>query len=365
MKDFQNFMPTKILCGKNIIRKNSFLLKDYGKKAFIITGKNSSKKNGSLDDIINALNENNIEHYIFDGVEENPSIETVNTAAKIGINENVDFIIGIGGGSPIDASKAIGILINNPEYTAEQLFSVPCLKSLPLVAIPTTAGTGTEVTPYAILTDHKARTKRNFGQNVFPEIALLDPSYLIDTPDNITINTAVDALSHLIEGYISVNSNILSDSAAEKGLSLFCECMEALKTKDFTFEIREKLLLVSTLGGITIAQSGTSLPHGMGYPLTYHNNIPHGKANGLLLKSYLEFCGNIPEVKMILSILELSTLDEFGQFLKQLLSRDYTISEDEIQRYTKSMINNTAKLKNHPSEVNEKDIYEMYITSLL
>jgi alcohol dehydrogenase len=187
----------------------------------------------------------------------------------------------------------------------------------------------------------------------------------MDTPDNITINTAIDALSHLVEGYISTNSNILSDSSAEKGISLFYECMDALKTRDFTFETREKLLLISTLGGITIAQSGTSLPHGMGYPLTYYNNIPHGKANGLLLKSYLEFCGNNPKVKMILSLMELSTLDELGQFLKQLFCKDYTISEDEIQRYTKSMINNTAKLKNHPDEVTEKDIYEMYITSLL
>lgn len=365
MSNFQYFMPTKVFCGKDIISKNKSLFGNYGKKAFIITGKNSSKINGSLEDVINALNESEIEYCIFNNVEENPSIETVETAVEIGRNEKVDFLIGIGGGSPIDAAKAIGILINNPEYNGYDIFTAPPLASLPLIAVPTTAGTGTEVTPYAILTDNKARTKRNFGQKVFPEIALLDASYLMNTPDNITINTAVDALSHLIEGYLSIKSNLLSDSAAEKGLLLFWECIDALKDKDFSFEIREKLLLSSTLGGIVIAQSGTSLPHGMGYALTYSKNIPHGKANGLLLKSYLELCGNNPKVKNILSILELNSLDKFGQFILNLVVKDCSVTEAEIRNYTKSMISNTSKLKNHPGEVTEKDIYEMYITSLL
>src|SRR5690606_31201061 len=110
--------------------------------------------------------------------------------------------------------------------------------------------------------------KRGICQKVFPELALLDIKYLMFLPTDITINTAVDTLSHLIEGYLSSNSNIISDALAEKGLKLFGECLNMIKEKDFIHTVREKLMIASTLAGMVIAQSGTSLPHGMGYALT-------------------------------------------------------------------------------------------------
>ncbi|MFD3158487.1 iron-containing alcohol dehydrogenase family protein [Haloimpatiens sp. FM7330] len=365
MNDFQYLMSTKVLYGKDIIIKEAELFKKFGKKAFIVTGKSSSKKNGSLNDVVNALKKNNIEYCIFDNVEENPSLEMIDEAAQIGREENVDFIIGIGGGSPLDSSKGIGVLLKNKNANVEDLYNEPKLDSIPIIAVPTTAGTGSEVTPYAIFTNHKIKTKKNFMHRVFPKIAFLDAKYLMHTPYNVTVNTCVDALSHLVEGYLSSKANILSDAAAEKGMRLFGECIPYIKENNFTYEVRKKLLLISTLAGMVIAQSGTSLPHGMGYPLTYFHGIPHGKANGLLLKAYLEFCEDKKKVESILECIRMNNTDELGELLNEILGKENFVSEDEINEYTNSMINNKGKLKNHPYKVNREDIFKIYKESLM
>lgn len=364
LKDFRYYMPTEVFCGKDIVNKKADLFLNYGKKAFIITGRNSSKRNGSLDDVISILKEKNIHYCIFNEIEEKPSLEIVARAADIGKREEVDFIIGIGGGSPIDAAKGIGILIRNKDIHVEELFSQQQFESIPIIALPTTAGTGTEVTPYAIFTDHKMKTKRNFSQKVFPKIAFLDPKYLMTTSEDVTINTAVDALSHLIEGYLTTKANFLSDATAEKGMKLFGQCMEALENRKFTYKIREKLLLVSTLGGKVIAQTGTSLPHGMGYPLTYFKGVPHGKANGILLKEYLNLCSNKEKVNNIFTCMGLSNIEEFGVFIEKIIDKDIIIGEEEINQYVEAMVSNEAKLKNHPDKVTKEDILKIYTDSM-
>jgi alcohol dehydrogenase class IV len=357
-------MPTKILLDKDVINKNSMLFAKYRGKALIVTGKTSSIVNGSLEDVTNALKKEGITYDIFNDVEENPSLETVENIAKFGKAQNSNFIIGIGGGSPIDAAKAAGVLINNPSATRYNLFDSPHLISIPVIAVPTTAGTGTETTPYAILTDNELQTKRGICQKVFPDFALLDVAYLMFIPEDITINTSVDALSHLIEGYLSSNANILSDALAEKGLKLFGECLNMLKEKDFTYQIREKLMVASALAGMVIAQAGTSLPHGMGYPLTYFHKIPHGKANGVLLKSYLEFCADENKVRKILYLLTLENLDELGIFLNSMLGQVNTVSYEDICSYSDKMAINNDKLKNHPAVVIREDILKIYNDSL-
>ncbi|MGH4122389.1 MAG: iron-containing alcohol dehydrogenase family protein [Clostridium sp.] len=363
--EFMNYyMPTKILLGEDVVLKNSNLFNNYGKKALIVTGKNSSIINGSLKDVTTALRSEGILYDIFNSVEENPSLETVENIAELGRAQKSNFIIGIGGGSPIDASKAAGVLINNPKATRYNLFDSPHLKSIPVIALPTTAGTGSETTPYSIVTDNEMQTKRGICQRIFPEYALLDVKYLMFLPDPITINTSIDALSHLIEGYMSSNANVLSDALAEKGLKLFGECLNMIKEKDFTYIVREKLMLASSIAGMVIAQAGTSLPHGMGYALTYFHNIPHGKANGLLLKSYLEFCVDENKVRKILYLLTLENLDVLGNFLNAMLGYVNTVSYEEMCLYAGKMALNNDKLKNHPAPVKREDILKIYNDSL-
>jgi alcohol dehydrogenase len=360
MKDFQYFMPTQIIFGKEVIKNNSSLFKEYGSKAMIVTGKNSAKKNGSLDDILEVLNINGIDYCIFDEIEENPSLETVEKGANLGKKEKIDFIIAIGGGSPLDAAKAINILVANEDATIEDLYILKAMKLLPAIAVATTAGTGSETTPYAILTNHQKKTKVNIVHKVFFDVAFLDPKYMMNMPLSITINTALDALSHLVEGYLTVKANLFSDTWAEKGLKLFAECIDDLKKENFTYELREKLILISTIAGVVIAQTGTSLPHGMGYHLTYFHNIAHGRANALLMKAYLEIYPNKERVDNILTCLGFKNLEELGKFIDDLLGEKEKVTKEEINAYAEDMVTNDLKLKNHPGKVTKKEFYIMY-----
>lgn len=354
------YMPTKIILGKDCFKNNKNIIKPLGNTALLVTGKNSSKLNGSLNDVINTLDNLNIKHYLFDDVEENPSLETVKNISLQGNLNNVDFIIGIGGGSPLDAAKAAAVLIKNKDATIEDLYNNPSLNHIPVIAVPTTAGTGSETTPYSIVTDHNLRTKRSICQRIFPTFSFLDASYLINTPKPIRINTGIDALSHLIEGYLSSNANILSDSLAEKGLEYFGDCINVLNNTDLTFNEAEKLLISSTIAGIVISQSGTSLPHGMGYALTYFKGVPHGMANGLLLKEYLKICKDDIKVNKILSYLNFKSLDDFGLFLNKLFLNKPYLNKEDIQNYSEAMANNKAKLKNHPWDIDIEDLIKIY-----
>ena len=169
--DFINYyMPTKVFLGEDVILKNSNLFNNYGEKALIVTGKTSSVTNGSLRDVTTALKKEGIIYDIFNRVEENPSLETIEKISELGRTLKPNFIIGIGGGSPIDAAKAAGVLICNPAATKYNLFDSPHLKSIPVIALPTTAGTGTETTPYAIVTDNEKQTKLGICQRIFPNM---------------------------------------------------------------------------------------------------------------------------------------------------------------------------------------------------
>lgn len=354
------FMPTEVLMGESIVSQSGELFKRFGKKALIVTGKHSSKKNGSLDDCCAILSQMGIGYSVFDEVEENPTLETIAKASIQGIKEKTDFIIGIGGGSPLDAAKVIGILIKNPEITIDTIFDVPALSSLEVIAIPTTSGTGSEVTPYAIVTDHRSQTKRNIGHKVFPALAFLDPSYTYDLPYSITINTAIDAFTHLAEGYLNVNASTFSDTQAEKGLLLFSKSLPALKENQITPEVRADLMIASSLAGFVIAQTGTSLPHGMGYALTYHKGLPHGIANGILFPAYLESFKDCSKLNQMLHWLGFSELNQLTTILKSLVQVNINISLEELENYALQMSSNEAKLKNHPEAIDFNGLFEIY-----
>lgn len=359
------YMPTKLYFGRDSLKNNSSTLKSLGEKALIITGKSSSKKNGSLDELEQELNANNINYVIFDKVEENPSLETILNGAELGKSYKVDFLIGLGGGSPIDAAKAMGIYINNPHLSDDDIFKYQGLESLPIVAIPTTSGTGTEVTQYSIITVHKEKTKKNFGQTVFPKIAFVDPKYTFNTPVEITKNTAIDAFTHLAEGYLNTNSTIISESLAEKGFTLFGESLDDLLRGSISENTREKLMMASTIAGMVIAQTGTSLPHGLGYALTYNKGLPHGIANGILFAEYLKSFKYTDKVQRMLSFMGIESLPEFEEIFGRLISQKVLIDEDDIKSYTNSFMTNKAKLKNHPEAISYDEVYLIYKNSLI
>ncbi|MDD5945521.1 MAG: iron-containing alcohol dehydrogenase family protein [Clostridia bacterium] len=365
MNAFTYYMPAKVFFGRNCIINNKEAFCDLGKKALIFTGRHSAKINGSLKDVTDALDAVGIGHVLFDEVEENPSLETIEKAAGIGLAEGADFVIGIGGGSPMDAAKGASYLLANPGMSAEMLMQEGTYKHTPIAEVATTAGTGSETTQYAVFTLHKLGTKNGATQKAFADIAFLDAKYTESLSDKVTINTAVDALTHLIEGYTSKKANYMNDRLAESGLAIFAECMPAIKAHDFTPEIREKLLLMSTIAGIVIAQAGTSLPHACGYMPTYEKGIAHGRANAIFTRAYLELFPDQTKPNKIIEILGFDSLESFNNFLKSILDPKEEFTEADVERYTDTLIATPGKLALHPDPLTREQVYEMYRKSLL
>lgn len=356
------YMPTRIIDEKDVVKNNPQVFTNYGKKALIVTGRNSAKLNGSLKDVTAVLSAQKIDYAIFDEVIENPPVDTIVAGAQAG--SGCDFIIGIGGGSPIDAAKAIGVLLKNGYDDAYKvLLETPMLSSLPIIAIPTTAGTGTETTPYAILTDHKKKTKSNYSSRIFPEYALIDVKYFMSMPAHVLKNTCVDALTHLVESYMNKNATVYSDYIALEGIRLWGTVKDELLKDGVNEKAMQVFINASSLAGMAISQTGTSLPHGMGYALTYNHQIEHGRANGLLMTAYLEVCKDVAKVEAIIRNLGFDSLDTMGQYVEGLLGT-LALSDQDIQVYSQQMMANAGKLKNHPNQVVLEDILQIYKKSV-
>ena len=365
MDGFRFFMPVDAHFGRDCIAQNKEAMAKLGKRAMLVTGHSSAKKNGAQADMTAALEALGISWIVFDEIGENPDVETVERAAALAIKEKVEFFIGIGGGSPMDASKAIAVMAANPEKGTDILWDASA-KALPVVAVPTTAGTGSEVTQYAIVTLHAKRTKSSIAAHIFATVAYLDPKYMDTLPARITNNTAVDALTHLIESYLSTRASYLSRKIAEMGLSIFKECIPALRAREYSPEIRDKLMLMSALGGAAIAQTMTSLPHGLGYFLTYEKNLPHGMANGVLTQAYMEQfpVGDI-YVAGVLECLGMQSTAELGAFLDEVLDHQASYTKEDIAYYTERAMEQPAKLATFPHPLTKDDVYRIYEKSLL
>ena len=367
---FKYLMPTKVICGENCVCENANEL-ILGTKCMIVTGKTSGLKSGALGDVKTVLKNKGIECLVYDCIGNNPTIEECVEGGKAAREFGCDFLIGIGGGSPLDACKAIAVYAVNEfgknGFDMYDIFDGKYEnKPLPMVAIPTTAGTGSETTPYSILTLHNEHNKRSFSSpDVFYKVAFLDGRYTINLPVQIARNTAIDAISHLLEGFTNKKSSPSSDYIALEGLRIIGKYADNLKKGEFDTQICTELLWAATLGGIVISQTGTTIVHSMGYALTYNKDIPHGMANGLLLGEYLERTKGVlgEKVDECMNAFGMS-IDEFKAFLNECLPCDVKFSKEELKYWSE----NAIKAKNVsvcPFEVTLEDEEEIYTKCLL
>ena len=360
-------VPENIYIEKNCVSNHKNEICAFGKKALIVTGCSSSRKNCSLDDIILVLNEGKIPFSVFDQVEENPSVETVFKASRVALESGCDFVIGIGGGSPLDCAKAAAILAANPDEAEDCLYNPKALGYLPVIAVPTTCGTGSEVTPYSVLTNHKIGTKKSLPHKVYPALALIDGKYLLNADRRIIINTALDALSHLVESHLNSKADKVSRGFSEYGLELWAENKDFLLNGGAPDEKTcENLMLCSMYAGLAISVTGTSLPHGMSYDLTYKFNVPHGKACAFFLGAYLDFCARdfSGDIERILSLLKLKDIREFSEMILKL-NGIFKISRQEKNVFLEKLTENKKKLSSSPCPVTTEELDLMYEKSLV
>ena len=328
-----------------------------GKKALIVTGHSSSKKNGALKDVTDSLDKYHTAYIIYDKITENPTIESVMDAAEIGRREGTDFVIGIGGGSPLDAAKAIALMIQNRDSASSVLYQNMALRALPVVTVPTTCGTGSEVTPFAILTRDDLQTKQSISHRIYPVIALVDGKYLKTAPESVLMNTAIDALGHMLESYFNSKATDYSRMLAQYALEVWGMATDILFGMEAQEGDYDRLMFASTLAGMAITHTGTSIPHGLSYYLTYHKGIPHGKAVGYFLPGYLDSMPESlePQVIMALRAAGFGSLEQFEGFIKEMLGT-IPVTDQEAKEMVEEIANNDRKKKAVPFEITKEQI---------
>jgi alcohol dehydrogenase class IV len=297
-KDFF-FRSPRIIFGRG---KISFLAeqarkiceKDKNEKinAFLVTGKNSLKKSGNLDKILDNLNEANILTYIYDKIEGEPTTLELNQGKELAIENKADIVIGIGGGSVMDSAKGIsGLVINGgivEDYHAgKRNFDK---LGLPFIVAPTTSGTGSEVSNNAVITDPVRGIKQSIrGDKMMACVVILDPELVFSCPKKNTAYSGADALVQSIEAFVSKASNYLSDIFAIESIKLLLPSLPKVVDDLFNIELREKMMLGSFLDGLAFANSKLGAVHGFAHPIGVKHNINHGLICGLLLPYVMEY----------------------------------------------------------------------------
>ena len=274
-------MPVEVIFGEGCIESLAKHIGRLGGRPFVVAGMNSARALGVIDRITEAFPD----AICFEGIDENPGTGICDVGAVLCGEAGCDCVVAIGGGSPMDAAKAIAGLA---------LHAGPCVDflgrdtfpngALPILAIPTTAGSGSEVTPYAVLVNDAKHRKATLGSDcLFPRIALLDPALTVPLPRSVTVNTGLDALSQAMEGILSNTANAMADGLAFEAIRILHEALPVVVEQPGDVAARGRVQHAAMLAGCVIAQTGTTLVHGMGYYLTLECGIAHGLANALLL----------------------------------------------------------------------------------
>ena len=358
------------------------VLSKLGKRILFITDP-GLKKLGLIDKTIEALKTNS-EIIIFDRVEADPSLKTLMSVVDVGKEFNATGVIGFGGGSSMDVAKLCALLIGSNE-DIEEAWGVANAKGprLPLVLYPTTAGTGSEVTPISIITVGGDEKKGVSSPVILPDLAILDPDLTIGLPSHITAATGIDAMVHAIEGYASksVNNNIMSKMLAKEALSILGRSIKKAVFEGTDINARTDMLLGSMMAGMAFGNSPVAGVHALAYPLGGTFHIPHGLSNSLVLPHVLRF--NIvdenasrlyaelapylfPKMDISSNDKEVSVkfIDNLASLSKELgleqKLRGLNIPEDACAKMASDAMKQSRLLINNPREITEKDALDIY-----
>jgi len=302
MSPFRWYMPTRLYFGEDALEKLGDLPLP-GQKALLVTGAGgSSRRLGYLEKVLDLLKENACEAVVFDKISPNPVLEQVDEGARLGREEGCDFVVGLGGGSSLDASKSIAFMLNNegsywdymPGPTGKRKIRKHPAK--PIVALPTTSGTGSETDPWTVITRTQSREKLGWGcDSTFPQLAIVDPTLMLSVPPDITAMTGMDAFFHAVEAYLANCHQPGCDALALDVVARITRWLPKAVHNPKDLEARKEMAWAATEAGICESLSSCISHHSLEHALSaFHPNLPHGA--GLSLLSLAYFSSLLPSV---------------------------------------------------------------------
>ncbi len=278
---FNIYMPTRVIWGRNCVADNADVFSSLGNRCLILTGGSSAQKSGALDDVTNTLKKSGISYTVFNKISANPLVSVCHEAGAAARDCGAEFIIGIGGGSVLDAAKAVAIYAVDETLSPIDIYKRTYNGNpLKVALVGTTAGTGSEVTAVSVLTNDETGFKKSIsGSDCYAAVSFCDPEYTYSMPCDTTISTAFDALAHATEGFFTPKMCMPLEPFARTAISDLVEFFRRLGAgEEITSSLRDKVYYASLCAGLVINTCGTAFPHPLGYILTENYGIPHGMA---------------------------------------------------------------------------------------
>ncbi|TET61511.1 iron-containing alcohol dehydrogenase [Candidatus Aerophobetes bacterium] len=384
---------TELLFGEGVLKNIGDKVSKIGSKSLLVTGKRSMSRLGFLDETEGVLKKAGVEVVRYGGVEPNPTVGTVNRGAKLALEHNCDVVVGLGGGSAMDTAKAIAVLTGHWKEGARSIWSFSSLseektmitpRTLPIVAITSTSGTGSHVTKYAVFTNDKTSAKPGIGSEfMYPRLSVVDLDIVSTMPPVVTATTGFDVLAHAMESIISTACNPISQLYALETIRMVYKYLPRAYTKGNDRETREKMALADTYAGWAIAVSPPELPHAMSHPISgYYPDISHGMALAIVTPGVI--CLNVekghPDILKKYSLIAQNmgksvsasyTKEDALQAaraveeLRKRVGLDITLSklgvtEDKIENIAGDVLTcNRGAWKNNPVRADRKEISEL------
>lgn len=382
--NFEFATSTRIIFENGSFKKVPGLIQNFGSTVLIVTGKN---QNLALQ-LSESLSETNIHSEIFSVLSE-PTISDIEQGTKLARKTLCNVVVGVGGGSAVDSAKAIAALVPNQGELTDYLEVIGKgrkleIEPLPFIAIPTTAGTGAEVTKNAVIksTDHNVKVSLR-SDLMFPKLAVIDPELTLTMPPHFTATTGIDALTHLLETFVSNQSNPFIDMLCREGMKRISASLEQAYNNGNNLEARENMAMASMLGGMALASVKLGAVHGFAGPLGGMYPIPHGAVCACLLPAVMEV--NIEALKEKKQEKEILKFDEIGSILtgsksadaldgavwvKNLVKKlqipslsDFQLSAESFPELIEKA-KNSSSMKGNPVELNNEQLREILIKSL-
>ncbi len=329
-------MPKQIVSGSDALNQAKSLFNKLGRKALVVTDE-SMIKLGNLSHVESALKDCGLEYAVFSGITGEPTDKMIEEGLKVYKSENCDFLIALGGGSPIDSMKAIGAIVGNGGKITDYLGKVIEKETPPMVAVPTTAGTGSEATQFTIITDTERDIKMLLkGAVLMPDLAVIDPRFTLTAPKKITASTGLDALCHASEAFTSRKAQPLSDVFAVSAVKRIFKYLPIAYTDGSNVKAREEMSLAALEAGIAFNNSSVTIIHGMSRPIGALFHVPHGVSNAMLIEKCFGY------------VLD-GAYDRFGRLGREIgVATESDSDEDAAKKFLKATVD-LVKLCEIPS----------------